>query len=194
GYGETHPLHIQGRVFTIFLLLGGVLTFFFTTTEIVRWIISGEMQELIGRRRMERSLASLKDHVIICGYGRMGRSVCQEFLRRELPFVIIDRNPDLLRDFNTGLGIGMAGDATSDAVLKKAGVERARALITVTASDSDNLFITMSARLLSANLFIVARAEGEPAEVKLVRAGANRVVSPYTLSGAKMVQAIMQPN
>jgi voltage-gated potassium channel len=194
GYGETHPLHTRGRVFTILLLLGGVITFFFTTTEIIRWIISGEMQELIGRRRMERSLAGLQNHLIICGFGRMGRSVCQQFSRRNLPFVIIDRDPELLHDFEMAHGIALPGDATSDELLKKAGVERAKALITVTADDSDNLFITMSARLLNAKLFIVARAEGEPAEHKLMRAGANRVVSPYALSGFKMAQAVLQPN
>src|SRR3954452_18417083 len=90
GYGETHKLHRPGQVFTILLLLGGVLTFFFTTTEIIRWIVSGEMQDMLGRQRMERSLAALKDPLITCGYGRMGKSVCQQFSQRGLPFVIID--------------------------------------------------------------------------------------------------------
>jgi voltage-gated potassium channel len=194
GYGETHKLHREGQVFTILLLLGGVLTFFFTTTEIIRWIVSGEMQALIGRQRMERSLAALANHMIICGFGRMGRAVCQEFARRGLPFVIIDRNAELLATFEVPQGIALSGDATSDDILKKAGVDRARALVAVTAEDADNLYITMSARLLNPKLFIVARAEGEPAEQKLVRAGANRVVSPYALSGFKMAQAVLQPN
>jgi voltage-gated potassium channel len=194
GYGETHKLHRPGQVFTILLLLGGVLTFFFTTTEVIRWIVSGEMQDMLGRQRMERSLAALNNHLIICGFGRMGRSVCQQFSRRGLPFVIIDRNHELLAGFDLPHGIALTGDATSDEILKKAGVERARALITVTAEDADNLYITMSARLLSPKLFIVSRAEGEPAEQKLLRAGANRVVSPYALSGFKMAQAVLQPN
>src|SRR5262249_29263023 len=158
------------------------------------WIVSGEMQDLIGRQRMERSLAALTDHLIICGYGRMGRSVCQQFSRRGLPFVIIDRSGELLAHFDLPHGIALPGDATSDEVLMKAGVERARALISVTAEDADNLYITMSARLLSPKVFIVARAEGEAAEQKLLRAGANRVVSPYALSGFKMAQAVLQPN
>ena len=194
GYGEVHELTPAGRVFTILLLLGGVITFFFTTTEVIRWIVSGEMNQLLGRQRMERSLAALNNHLIICGYGRMGRSVCQQFSRRGLPFVIIDHKHELLTDFDLPHGIALPGDATSDAILKKAGVERARALITVTAEDADNLYITMSARLLGPKLFIVSRAEGEPAEQKLVRAGANRVVSPYALSGFKMAQAVLQPN
>jgi len=142
---------------------------------------------------MERSLAKLKDHMIICGYGRMGRHVCQEFSRRGLPFVVIDRRAELLHDFDLAHGIALEGDATSDAVLRHAGVERARALVTVAASDADNLFITLSARLLNDKLFIVARAEGELAEEKLRRAGANRVVTPYAIGGAKVAMAVLRP-
>jgi voltage-gated potassium channel len=193
GYGEVHPLSPQGKLFTIGLLLVGVLTFFYTVTELVRVVISGEVQELLGRRRMQRSLAGLSHHMIICGYGRMGRHVCREFSRQGLPFVIIDRRPELLRDFDVPHGLALDGDATSDEVLKRAGVERARALVTVAASDADNLFITMSARLLNDKLFIVARAEGELAEEKLRRAGANRVVTPYAIGGAKVAMAVLRP-
>jgi voltage-gated potassium channel len=193
GYGEVHPLTPAGRVFTIILLLVGVLTFFYTVTELVRVVISGEVQQLLGRRRMERSLAGMKNHMIICGYGRMGRHVCREFSQRRLPFVIIDRRGELLRDFDLPSGIALEGDATSDEVLKRAGVERARALVTVAASDADNLFITLSARLLNDRLFIVARAEGELAEEKLRRAGASRVVTPYAIGGAKVAMAVLRP-
>jgi voltage-gated potassium channel len=193
GYGELHPLSPHGRAFTIILLLVGVLTFFYTVTELVRVVISGEVQQLFGRRRMARSLAELKQHMIICGYGRMGRHVCSEFSRAGLPFVVIDRRAELLRDFDMPHGIALEGDATSDEVLKRAGVERARALVTVAASDADNLFITLSARLLNDKLFIVARAEGELAEQKLRRAGASRVVTPYAIGGAKVAMAVLRP-
>ncbi|HZV04334.1 MAG TPA: potassium channel protein [Gemmataceae bacterium] len=193
GYEEVHPLSPIGRIFTIVLLLVGVLTFFYTVTELVRVVISGEVQQLFGRRRMERSLAEMKNHMIICGYGRMGRHVCREFSQRGLPFVIIDRRGELLRDFDLANGIALEGDATSDEILKKAGVARARALVTVAASDADNLFITLSARLLNDKLFIVARAEGELAEEKLRRAGASRVVTPYAIGGAKVAMAVLRP-
>jgi voltage-gated potassium channel len=193
GYGETHELHTEGRVFTIFLLLGGVVAFFYTATEVVRTIVSGELQDLLGRQRMARSLAEMHHHMIVCGYGRMGRLVCREFSKHKLPFVIIDRNEPLLKAFDLPYGVVLPGDATSDEILKQAGVERARALITVAASDADNLYITMSARLLNDKLFIVARAEEEPAEQKLVRAGANRVVSPYAIGGFRMAQAVLRP-
>jgi voltage-gated potassium channel len=193
GYEEVHPLTPSGRIFTIVLLLFGVLTFLYAVTELVRIVISGEVRELLGRRRMERNLAELKNHMIICGYGRMGRHVCREFSRRGLPFVVIDRRGDLLHDFDLAHGIALEGDATSDAVLRHAGVERARALVTVAASDADNLFITMSARLLNDKLFIVARAEGELTEEKLHRAGASRVVTPYAIGGLKVAMAVLRP-
>ncbi|HTU89745.1 MAG TPA: NAD-binding protein [Gemmataceae bacterium] len=193
GYEEVYPLTPSGRIFTIVLLLVGVLTFFYAVTELVRVVISGEVQQLLGRRRMERSLTELKNHMIICGYGRMGRRVCGEFSRRGLPFVVIDRRADLLRDFDLAHGFALEGDATSDAVLRHAGVERARALVTVAASDADNLFITLSARLLNDKLFIVARAEGELAEEKLCRAGASRVVTPYAIGGLKVAMAVLRP-
>ncbi|MHB1424417.1 MAG: potassium channel family protein [Gemmataceae bacterium] len=193
GYEEVYPLTPSGRLFTIVLLLVGVLTFFYAVTELVRLVISGEVQQLLGKRRMERSLSELKNHTIICGYGRMGRRVCQEFSQRGLSFVIIDRRTELLHDFSLAHGIALEGDATSDEVLKHAGVERARALVTVAASDADNLFITLSARLLNDKLFIVARAEGEQAEEKLRRAGASRVVTPYAIGGAKVAMAVLRP-
>jgi voltage-gated potassium channel len=193
GYGDLAPKSAAGRVFTIFLVLGGVFTLFYAAAEVIRAIVSGEVRAIFGRQRMERSLAELKDHLIICGYGRMGRFVCKEFETRRLPFVVIDHDPDALADFDLEHGIALAGDATSDEVLRHAGVERARYLVTVVASDADNLYVTMSARLLNDKLFIVARAEDEEAETKMKRAGANRVVCPYSISGNRVAQAVLRP-
>ncbi len=193
GYGDLYPRSEAGKVFTIFLLLGGVFTLFYAATEIIRAIVSGQVQAILGRQRMERSLAELKNHLIICGLGRMGRLVCQEFAAHHLAFVVIERQADLLENFKIGRGLAMHGDATSDEVLKRAGVERARALVTVLSSDADNLFITMSARLLNDKLFIVARVDAEANEQKLIRAGANRVVSPYAIGGNRVAQAVLRP-
>ena len=193
GFQEVHPLSQAGRVFTMLLTLGGVFTLFYAATELIRLAVSGEMRGVLGRQRMERSLAEIHDHFIVCGLGRMGRLVCQEFSREGLPFVIVDRAPELLADFRVPHGIPLQGDATSDEVLKRAGVLRARGLVTAAASDADNLFITMSARLLNEKLLIVARAEDEGAEAKLLRAGANRVVSPYVIGGQRVAQAVLRP-
>jgi voltage-gated potassium channel len=193
GYGEVHPLSTAGRTFTIVLILGGVATFLYAVGEAVRAVVSGEFREVLGRQRMERSLAQMKDHLIICGYGRMGKLVCQEFTRQRLPFVVVEVNPELLAGFDLEHGIPLNGDAASDEVLKQAGVERARGLITVMSSDADNVYTTMSARLLNKKLFIVARVEDPKAEQKLRRAGANRVVSPYQIGGVRLAQAVLRP-
>jgi voltage-gated potassium channel len=193
GYFEVHPLSPAGRVFTIGFLLVGVFTMFYTATEIVRAVVSGEVRGDWEKRRMERMLAEMREHIIICGYGRMGRLVCAEFSAMGRPFVVVDRRAELLEGFALPHGMPLPGDATSDEVLKKAGVERARGLVTVAASDADNLYITMSARLLNDRLHIVARAEGEESERKLVRAGATRVVSPYVIGGQRVAQAVVRP-
>jgi voltage-gated potassium channel len=193
GYAEVHDLSRSGRAFTMFLLLGGVFTLFYTGTELVGAIVSGQVLSAFGRQRMERSLANLKNHMIVCGFGRMGRLVCREFAARSLPFVVVEREGDRLEEFDIEYGIPLHGDSTSDEVLRRAGVDRARALIAVVASDADNLYITMSARLLNDKLFIVARAEDERSEQKLLRAGANRVVAPYILGGSVVAQAVLKP-
>ncbi len=193
GYGEIRPLSIAGRTFTMVLLLGGVFTLFYAASEVIRGIISGEVHAALGRQRMARSLAELRNHMIVCGMGRMGRLVCARFAAAGIPFVVIDRDPALLADFQIPQGLPLHGDATSDEMLRLAGVERARALVTVTASDADNLYITMSARLLNERLFIVSRAEEERARQKLLRAGANQVVSPYVIGGTRVAEAVLRP-
>lgn len=194
GYLEVHEMSPAGRAFTMIVLLGGVFTLFYTATELIRAVVSGELAAAMGRQRMELSLAGMHDHLVVCGFGRMGRLVCQEFSDRRMPFVVIDRRLDLLTVFHQAHGIAIHGDATSDDVLKQAGVERARALISVLGSDADNLYIVMSARLLCEKLFIVARAEDERSEQKLLRAGANRAISPYQIGGARVAQAVLRPN
>jgi voltage-gated potassium channel len=135
----------------------------------------------------------MKNHMIVCGYGRMGRLVCKEFAAERIPFVVVEKNAELLERFDYARGLSIHGDATLDDTLRQAGIDRARALVTLVASDADNLYITMSARLLSDKLFIVARAEDERDEQKLIRAGANRVVSPYLIGGSRVAQAVLRP-
>jgi voltage-gated potassium channel len=193
GYGEVHTLTTSGRAFTIVLILGGVFTFFYAAGEMIRAIVSGEVRTALGRYRMEQSLARLDHHVIVCGFGRMGRLVCREFDTRGIPFVVIEKDADLLADFHLANGIALPGDASNDEVLTRAGVGRARALVAVLGSNPDNLYITMSARLLNEKLFIVSRSEDETSEEKLRRAGANRVVSPYAIGGSRVAGAVLRP-
>jgi voltage-gated potassium channel len=193
GYGETYPLSYAGRWFTIFLLLGGVFTIFYSATSIIAAVVSGEVQAAFGRQRMETALAQMKDHVIVCGYGRMGQLICEHLIEQKLTFVVIEKELSNLEGFDLVGGVPLHGDATSDDALQRAGVDRARALIAAAASDADNLYITLSARLLNDKLFIVARSEEESAQQKMVRAGANRVVSPYRIGGMHMALATVRP-
>ena len=194
GFMEVHPLSPAGRLFTSMLALGGVFTLLYAATAVIRAVVSGEIGGTLGRQRMDRKLAEMTGHAIICGYGRMGRLVCSEFSSLGRPFVIVDQQATVLDDFRVPHGIPLQGDATDDHVLRKAGVERAKVLVTVAASDAANLYITMSARLLSEKLFIVARSEESESEPKLIRAGANRVVSPYVIGGQRMAMAVLRPN
>lgn len=193
GYGEVHELSPAGRTFTMLLILGGVITFLYAATEVVRAVVSGEVRSALGRQRMERNLAELRDHLIVCGFGRMGRLVCKEFSLHRLTFVVVERDAAAIESFQMAHGLAVHGDATSDEILGRVGISRARALVTVAASDADNLYITLSARLLNDKLFIVARADNEVAEQKLLRAGANRVVSPYVIGGSRVAQAVLRP-
>jgi voltage-gated potassium channel len=193
GYQEVHPLSPAGRAFTIVLALTGVFTLLYVASEVIRTVVSGELREDVGRQMMERTLADMRDHAIVCGLGRMGRRVCKEFEAQRLPYVVIEHDENLLEDFKARHGVYVHGDATSDEVLRRAGVERAKALLAVVASDAQNLYITLSARLLNEKLAIVARAEEEGAEVKFRRAGANHVVSPYVTGGFRLAQAVIRP-
>jgi voltage-gated potassium channel len=193
GYGEVRPLSPWGRAFTMVFLLVGVFSLFYSATEIIRGIITGELQDQFGRQRMARALAGMKDHVIICGFGRMGRYVAQEFARQGVGFVVVDRESEFPERFKISGGLPVIGDATNDDVLKRAGIDRARAIVSVLPNDAENLYVTMSARLLSPTVFIVARAESETAERKILQAGANRVVALYELGGNRIAQAVLRP-
>jgi voltage-gated potassium channel len=193
GHHEAPPLSAAGRVFTMVLVLTGVTMFFYAGSEIFGAIVGGELRRLLGRQRMERALDKISSHIVVCGFGRMGRLVCKEFSAAGIQLVVIERQAELLEDFDVPHAIPIHGDAASDEILERAGVRRARGLVAVVASDADNLFITMSARLLNEKLFLVARADEEGAQAKLLRAGANRVVSPYVIGGQRVAQAVLRP-
>jgi voltage-gated potassium channel len=142
---------------------------------------------------VDEELDKLAGHTIVCGYGRMGRIICGELERQGRRFVIVDKDPELLAAFAARHGLPLPGDATTDELLRKAGVDRAKALITAVGSDADNLYICLTARLLNPTLQIVARAEEEDAEVKLRKVGANKVISPYLAGGHRAVQAVLRP-
>jgi voltage-gated potassium channel len=193
GYGETHPLSTAGRAFTVVLAYSGIFTLAYFASELVRSVVTGELRQVIGRQWVDDQLATLSGHLIVCGYGRMGKIVCAELERQKRRFVLIERSPDAIKDVTYQYGLALVGDATTDEALRKVGVDRARALVTVVGSDADNLYITLSARLLNPKLLIVARAEEEDAETKLRKVGANKVISPYLAGAHRAVQAVLRP-
>jgi voltage-gated potassium channel len=193
GYGETHELSVAGRLFTVALAYSGIFTLAYFASELVRSVVTGELRDVIGRQWVDDQLAELSGHTIVCGYGRMGKIVCAELERQRKRFVVIDTAADPLKDLAYRYGLPLHGDATADDLLRKAGVERAKVLITVVGSDSANLYITLTARLLCPGLLIVARAEEEEAEAKLRKVGANKVISPYLAGGHRAVQAVYRP-
>lgn len=193
GYGEIpQPLSWQGRSFTMLLALGGIFTLFYIATEIVRSVVTGELREALGKERMEDELKHLSGHQIVCGFGRMGKIVCDELERLKKRFVVIDKMPQP-PGWNYLQGLHLQGDANEDEVLRRAGIDRAKAIISVVGSDADNLYIVLSARLLNPKVLIVARAEEEEAEGKLRKVGANKVISPYLAGGHRAVQAVLRP-
>jgi len=193
GFREVHPLSAGGRVFTIVLILVGVATALYTFTLVLEAVVEGQIQELLGRKRMERQIARMAGHVIVCGFGRVGRNLAQYVTGAGQDVVVIENDP-VRATAAEAAGHVVRGDATSDEALLEAGIERARVLVTALNTDADNLFVTLTARSLRADLFIVARARVESSEAKLAQAGANRVVNPQGIGGARMAAFVLQPH
>jgi voltage-gated potassium channel len=191
GYKEVHNLSSNGKVFTIILITGGVGVILYTLSTGARFVLEGELQEVLGRQRLEKKIRELKDHYIVCGYGRMGRTICKELKVKGINFVIIEKNLGIL-DEKADILI-LEGDATRDETLKKANIEGAKGLVSVLPTDAENLFVVLNARELNTNLFIVARTDEESTGRKIIRAGADRVISPYYIGALKIAHTILKP-
>jgi len=193
GYGEVHQLSTAGRIFSIVLIISGVGAMLYTLTTIVQYILEGGFGDILGRRRMKEKIASLKRHVILCGYGKVGHEVARVFESEGTPFIIIEMDQETVSKAIDNGYLCIQGNATSDDVLKEAGIERARALVAALGSDADNLYMTLSAKEMRPDLFIVARASTEESEPKLLRAGADRIMSPYRIGGRHMAMLTLRP-
>jgi len=193
GYMEVHPLSQAGRIFSIFLIVGGVGGALYILTTIVGYILEGQFGITMGRRRMKTKIAKLKGHFILCGYGRVGQEIAQAFSEEGVPFVIIANDQQHIARAEKEGYLCLFGDATSDEVLKEAGIERAHGLVAAVGTDTDNTFITLSARELRPDLFIEARSSSPEAEGKLRRAGADRIISPHAIGGRRMAMLALRP-
>ncbi len=194
GYMEVHQLSGTGRLFTMFLIVSGVTVLFYTVGKIAQVIFEGQFQRYLGRQKVEKKIESLKDHYIICGYGRIGSLICREFAAKPLPFVVVESKPEVIDKLEQEGFPYLRGNATEDETLLKAGIKRAKGLVSVVTSDTENVYITLTARGLNPDLYILSRAGEEGSDIKLKRAGANKVISPYHIGGSRMAQAILRPN
>jgi voltage-gated potassium channel len=194
GYQEVHPLSHSGRVFNVFIILAGVSLVFLAIGALTQALLEFELQSFFGRRRMEREIGRLTDHYILCGAGRVGRSVARELARRPAPFVIIESNDAKAQKFANENWLMMIGDATQEQTLREAQIEHAKGLVAATTTDATNLYIVLTARTINPRLRIIARASEEMAEKHLLTAGADSVVSPYIFAGQRIAQSFLRPH
>ena len=195
GYGETRPLTEPSlRIFTMILIVLGSTGLIFFTGSLVQFMTQAQINRLVGARRMQGDIAQLSGHTIICGYGRIGRTLAAELLRANLPFVVIDGEPTRMRAATDDHCLAMTGDATDELVLDAAGITRATTLASVLPNDAANVFITLSARSMNAKLYVIARGEAPTTEQKLLRAGADRVVMPTQIGAERIAHLILFPN
>ena len=193
GFKEVHPMDRPGQLFTIFLITSGVGVFTYGAATFSRLLVEGEFKKVFEKRRLKKAMKRLKNHVIVCGFGRLGEKISYDLEEKGVPFVVVENNPaQISRVQELGYPY-VEADTSEETALQEAGIERARALIAVLGSDADNLFLTISARELNPNLHIVARVDDPTATKKLYKAGANKVISPYDTGARMLAHAALKP-
>lgn len=193
GYREVHELTAAGRAFNIVLIIGGVGTALYTLSVLMALLVEGELHDRWALRRRERMQNQLTQHFILCGFGRIGSVIADEFRRQRVPFLVIESSAAYVKAATDAGYLALAGDATTEDLLKRAGIERARGLIAAVGTDAENVYIVLTARLLKPDLFVVGRAESEEARRKLLRAGADRVIAPYQIGALQIAQTALRP-
>jgi len=193
GYGEVHKVSTAGQIFTVLLIFLGVGFFLYVVGNAVQFLVEGRIRHVLGRRILDKQINKLKDHFIICGYGRMGRALCSYLTQKNLNVVVIEQNTKRVPVMDEDGILYLVGEATDEAILIKAGIKSARGIISVLGTDADNVFLVLITKGLNPELFIMARANQNSTEKTLYTAGANKVVSPYALGARRMAHAILRP-
>jgi voltage-gated potassium channel len=195
GFGEVHPVNDQGRILTMTILVSGLGVVGYLIGTLTQIVVEGQLLRIMGRKKLERKIEKLKDHIIICGYGRVGRIICEEIYRsKPTALVVIDTDSTVTAKIEEDGHLYLLGDATEERFLLRAGIRRAKGLATALDSEADNVYITLTAKGLNPNLYIIARAGRVGSEKKLFQAGANHVVSPHQIGGYRMAQALLRPS
>jgi voltage-gated potassium channel len=193
GYGDITPRTVGGRLFATVFMMFGVGTVLYCLTSAVHSIVQSELVATFGQRRLSRKMSKLRNHFIVCGSGRLGSHLVRDLRNSGEIFIVIERDTQKVAELiDQGVAV-LVRDATLEESLREAGIEHARGLAACLPDDADNVYVVLTARDLNANLHIVARAAEEPAEVKLVRAGANRVIAPTIIGGHRMATALLKP-
>ena len=190
GYKEVQPLSEEGKIFTILVIIFGVSTLAYIGGRVVQLLIE---TYVFRRRRMEKKLSTFRNHYIICGFGRMGKKICTGLMENDAPFVVIEKDFSEIENLTNLNYAFVNGDATEDDILFQAGIKHAKGLVAVLPTEAENVFTTLSSRVLNPEIFIVSRAVEEETESKLMKAGANRVVKPYEIGGYRMTQVLLRP-
>jgi voltage-gated potassium channel len=193
GYAEIVPLSQAGRALTVVIIILGITVGAYTIGLLVRAFVEGELAKIVGRRIVQKQISSLKNHFIVCGFGRIGRIICSELAADNIDFVVIEQDPTTREDIENQRYLCIEMDATSEEALLAAGIMKAKGIATAVNSDANNVFITMTAKSLRPDIFVLARASEEKNEDKLLRAGAGRVVSPYMIGARRMAQMLKKP-
>jgi voltage-gated potassium channel len=193
GFSEIKPLSISGRIITILIISTGITTMAYTIGTLLRMFIEGELGRIFGRRKLERNISAMQGHFIICGYGRIGSIICMELKADSIPFIIIEEDPAKNEALEKHGYLYINMDATSEEALLKAGIMSAKGIVTAVRSDAHNVFITLTAKGLRPDIFVLSRASDVKNEAKLIKAGASRVVSPYLLGGRRMAEVLKRP-
>ena len=195
GFGEVHPVNDQGRILTMTILVSGLGVVGYLIGTLTQIVVEGQLLRIMGRKKLERKIEKLKDHIIICGYGRVGRIICEEIYRsKPTALVVIDSDSTVTAKIEEDGHLYLLGDATEERFLLRAGIRKAKGLATALDSEADNVYITLTAKGLNPNLYIIARAGRIGSEKKLLQAGANHVVSPHQIGGYRMAQALLRPS
>ena len=194
GFSEIRPLDPAGRVFTIFLILAGVGALGFAFGQLLEFLIEGHLNNILEGRRMERRLESMSEHTVVAGLGRVGSVVARSLAAEGAQFVVVDQAPESADAAREAGWLFVQGDATEEATLHTAGIERAGSIVTALSGDAENLFVTVTARALNPSIFIVARSSHESTEAKLLKAGANRVITPNVIGGSRMASMVLHPS
>ena len=193
GYGEVHKVDLGGRLFTVVLILLGVGYFLYVAGHIIQFLVEGRIRLVLGRRKLDNQINRLKGHFIICGYGRIGRVLARFLIARYIDVVVIEHDQQRVAKMDEDGILYLIGEATDEAVLERAGIQKAKGIVTAVATDADNVFLVLIAKQLNPGLFIVARASQNSAKKTLIAAGADKVISPYDLGARRMAHAILRP-